>query len=280
MSDLPRWTIADLTARYALEPALRDVFVEGGFDVAILRRVFEKSNDSKRIVYNIDSVDINHQMLETHGFTEGQKQGVIVLAIELESLPDICAFRCLADRDLDHWFGELKQVTRLIWTEYCSIEIYFFSDDIIKDLIITVANSSIDDWEAFTKSFIFVLAELYSIRLALRELNSDVGWLSPERCMEMTGSTINFKFEDYIERLLNRGFGGIGSELNTSITLWRDRLNGDNRNFIHGHDFVNLLVWVIRQSKGLRQFADSEVLKRLLILKAGEINEFQTLLDQ
>ena len=49
-----RRTIAELVARYELEPTLRDVYVEGRFDSAVLTWLFRERGCVDAVVYEID----------------------------------------------------------------------------------------------------------------------------------------------------------------------------------------------------------------------------------
>ena len=107
MIDIDRRTIAELFARYELEPELADVFVEGTFDREILVQSLNEVQ-SGYTFYEIDVIDIPQDILKKHRLSCGNKQRVIALARELSTLPDNVQYQCLVDKDLDHWFGSLE----------------------------------------------------------------------------------------------------------------------------------------------------------------------------
>jgi hypothetical protein len=103
MTDDTRRQIVDLLARHELEPELDDVYVEGNFDKEILERIFSKRGIENRVVYEIDTIEVPPSLVASHKLSDGNKQRVIALARELSVIEGDCSYRCLVDRDLDHW---------------------------------------------------------------------------------------------------------------------------------------------------------------------------------
>ena len=269
MTELARRTISELRARYELEPGLRDVYVEGKFDQEILSNFFRGPDFRDRMIYDIDSVEVPTALLIAHGFTDGNKQRIIALARELANLPDECQYRCLVDRDLDHWFGPLESTTRLTWTEFCSIELYFFSNEILRDLLITTAKSKISSWEVYLDSLIATLRDLYALRLADRALGWSLEWLSIDRCLSRHESRIIFALPDYIDRLMKKNRKmGTKQQFDHSFALWQQKLSGDPRSHIRGHDLIDLLAWTIAEFRGIKEFSSQVAIQRLLVLLA------------
>ncbi len=277
MTDLPRWTISELKVRYDLEPGLDDIFVEGYFDKEVITE-YIKGRFPRRVIYEIDSVDVSRDLLTKHGFTKGNKQRVIVLARELAAMPGTSNLVLLVDRDLDHWFGALEEVGGLVWTEYSSLEMYFFSDQYLVRILLTLSKAQIVDWSAFYESFVGALRALYAIRLAERQLSLSLVWLLPDRCLEIDGSAIILRSNEYIDRILNKNKQQKSKALFMDVwNLWQTKLVGDPRGYIHGHDFIDLLAWAIRNFRGLRVFSDGEPLYRVLIAEASRNAELERL---
>jgi hypothetical protein len=74
----PRRQASELVTRYKLEPSLRYIYVEGLSDKRIFTKVFDHTGD-RRAVYEIDTVDVTNEMLESVFLTRGNKQEVIAL---------------------------------------------------------------------------------------------------------------------------------------------------------------------------------------------------------
>lgn len=269
MTDLARRTISELRARYDLEPSLKDVFVEGKFDQEVLSNCLRGPEHYDRMVYDIDSVDVPSTLLIAHKLSEGNKQRVIALAREMKDLSPECLYRCLVDRDLDHWFGPLETTDRLTWTEYCSIELYFFSSEILHDLVITTAKSKIDIWDEYLDSLISTLRHQYAMRLADRDLGWSLGWLSVDRCLTRKESQIAFDAPNYVDRLLKKnGKAKERRQFENAVAAWQAKLSGDPRNHIRGHDLLDVLAWTIAEFRGIKEFSSVVSIQRLLILLA------------
>src|SRR6185312_10424107 len=146
MKDIPKPTIEELYSKYSLEPSLRDVYVEGVFD----REIFEQCCRIKKIsdlyFYEIDLVEVSEEFLRESGLTVGNKQKVIALARFLANIELDCGYRCIVDRDLDHWLGGMEDVRRLIYTAHCDVESYYLSSELIKHILVVVCKCRIYDW--------------------------------------------------------------------------------------------------------------------------------------
>lgn len=267
MSDIPRRTIDDLVARYELEPELHDIIVEGQIDREIITRSLSSIGQSSRIVYEIDTIDVPDEKLTQHGFSTGNKQRVIVLAHETAHLPDNCEFRCLVDRDLDHWLGTMTQIKRLLWTDYCALEHYFFSDELLQDILFTTAKCKIKNWVDYIESMIVALRSLYILRLADQELGLNLSWLPIGTCLSLKKDLVHFDTSEYATRLLNKNSKSNAlTDFTICIKKWNKKVIGDHRLHTHGHDFVKMIAWSITQTKGLKSFATEDAITRILVL--------------
>ncbi len=256
-----------MAARFTLEPQLRDIFVEGHFDQEVLTRALHENKVMDRVVYEIDSVEVPDTLLMQHRLTTGNKQRVIVLARELASMPPENAFRCLIDRDLDHWFGPLETTARLAWTDFTALELYFFNDAVLQDVLITTAKCQIANWDGFRNSMIEVLRTIYLLRLADRELDLKLKWLSIDRCLMLHSGRVVFNQAEYVKRvLMHNNHNNLAANYKTSINQWHHKVSGDPRLYIHGHDLVEMLAWTIKKNKGLREFASIDAITRILVL--------------
>ncbi len=276
MSTLPRRSIADLRARYTLEPSLRDVFVEGAFDRDALTQAVKSNGQSNRVVYEIATVDVPDSDLARHGLSCGNKQRVVVLARELSGLDASCPLRCIVDRDLDHWFGRIECTPRLIWTDYCSLELYFLSDETLRDIMLATAQCRISKWPEYIDSLTTALREAYIFRLADRELGWNMKWLPLERCLSLSAASGRLIFDhgEYSRRLLMANSRAKDSSVfGSTVGRWRAAVSGDVRLAIHGHDFVEVVSWSIGKFKGHKEFASPNAVTRLFVLLGDRLSE-------
>jgi hypothetical protein len=268
MTELARRTVKELVARYELEPSLDDVFVEGPFDKEVLSNAFRVTNVS-RIVYEIATVDVPTSLLEMHGLTCGNRQRVIALARELAAICGTRSYACLADKDLDHWFGSLETTERLYWSKYCAIELHFFLPSFVENMMIT-CKAVVENFQTFFDAFKEILVKLYVMRLADRHLSLSLRWLEMKSCVKATKSQLTFLEDLYIDKVLQAsGKSRSKSTFISELTRVRATLSGDCRDHIHGHDFFDLLATVIRQL-GSKNAATDHILQRLCILTVGQ----------
>ena len=262
------WTIAELQARYELEPDLFDVFVEGVFDKAVLQEV-QKIKQTGHAFYEIDTVDVPAGILIKYGLTSGNKQRLMALAHEF-SLPGALRKQiCIVDKDLDHWFVAIENTAILRWTKYCSIDLHFLVSDLVKDVLITVGKSKINDFDALYVSLTETLRCLFALRLADRQCSMMMKWVAKDRYLTRDGDVIRFDLDRYTNALLNKnGFVSRRKEFSDAVFSWLNRLNGDVRQYSRGHDFQWMLAWIIREFKGGKCFASEEAIQGLLVLLA------------
>jgi len=271
MTDCDRWTIEELISRYELEPSLADIYVEGVLDKEIITNALGRNN-AMRAIYPIETVNIPTSLLLSHGLSEGNKQRVIVLARELSRVKEQCTYICFVDRDLDHWFGQLEKISRLRWCRHCAIELHFLSIEYLQDILLVTCKARIADFSSFFESIIETLSDLYAMRLADRKLALCLRWITFERCLAINGSRISLALDIYLERvLLKNGKSRMKAVFMKEMTSFRLRFEGDYRNHIHGHDFMNLLAWVVGHYRGLKIFASETALQRLLVLLARSL---------
>lgn len=277
MSEIPRRTIDDLRARYENEPTLNDVYVEGIFDKEVIERVTQFLNQSKRterVVYEIDTVDVPITLVKEHQLTDGNKQRVLTLARELSTITQDCRYRCLVDRDLDHWFGTLESTNRLSWTEHVSLELYFLSDVFLKDILITTSKCQIPDWDRFYTSFISTLRTQYALRLADRSMSLNLTWMSFEKCLKADSGTISLDAEKYADRLLmaNKCVKK-KEEFKKYLKDWASKLTGEPKSYIRGHDLITLMAWTVGAFKGIKNYDSEIAITRLFVLLSNNACE-------
>jgi hypothetical protein len=274
MTMIVRRTIEELLVRYELEPGLRDIYVEGSFDREVIIRCSDRCSDRIVTVYEIDSVDVPVSLLNEYGLTEGNKQRVIALSKVLSDIEANCLYRCLVDRDLDHWFGPLERIRGLVWTDHCAIELYFLTDELLRDIVIFAAKARIDNLAAFKASLIDALSLLYAVRLADRDLGWSMKWISCDKHLSAVDSRVEFDEREYIKRLLMANGRYLSkATFEESMQGWRNRFYGDPRSHIRGHDFVEVLGWAIRAFRGSREFASTTVIQGVFVMHAARVSE-------
>lgn len=279
MLDDNRWKISELLVKFELEPTLCDIFVEGAFDQEIVSRCFEFTNNAHKVVYAIDSVEVPDTLLMSHNLTDGNKQRVLALAKELSTIKEDCSYKCMVDKDLDHWLNNVEDIKRLVWTEYCSIDLYFFKEEILQDILVTTSKAKISNWSIYIKSLIKTFRIIFIIRLVDRKLSLNMKWIDLSKYLSKHENQIIFNDKDYITRLLNKNsFNDKKEAFNNEIKIWEARLTGDPRLYCRGHDLISLLSWTIEKFHGVKGFDSDAAIERLFVLLAPKISQDISLL--
>lgn len=274
MSADPQWTVEDLVLRYDLEPDLCDVFVEGCFDQDVLQACFKAAGDDQRVCYPIESVNVTDSILKQYELTDGNKQRVMALAMELNAATNEASCKCLVDSDLEIWIGHQLKAPYLIRTKYTSLDLYFFSEELLKRLLLISGKAKIADWASFFNSLVSMLKDLYALRLADNQLKLYLKWSPWAKCLEKKETIIKFDVADYSKRvLLANGHGKDIAAFSKAFLEWQKKLTEDPRLCIRGHDFIEAISWVIGKFGGKKEFSTPEAIEGAFLLVAEEASE-------
>lgn len=279
METFEKRTIDDLITRYSLEPSLTDIYVEGSSDKDILDYYFAH-NSIDKIAYEINSVEIPPEILKKYSLTNGNKQRVQALAKEFSIIDDNLAVRFLVDKDFDHWVEKIEEIPRLVWTDYCSMELYFLTEEILENILIRISKSKLVDFKVFFDGMIDTLTKIYQIRLANEELNLKMQWIPIERYLFLDKGKISINISKYIEALLNKNQKFKSkSKLTASIKKWELKTTGDCRYCIRGHDLIDYLGFTVKKMKGLPEFSTPQAIERLLVASTPKLKNLELLFN-
>ena len=214
MTSGDRRRIEELFVRYELEPTLRDVFVEGGADAALISQFLKDSNCTDVSVYEISTVAVSRELLDELDLEGNDKGRAIGLGMTMEAKlgQDNAQVTCVVDSDFDVVLQKEYECRMVLFTDYTCLEMYLFSAETIDKFFSVFLRgfpfSSVMVLRALTDT----LQEVFLIRLANRVLEWKLEWLSFERCCLADGARIQFDREDYIARYLNKNAVGGGRQ--------------------------------------------------------------------
>lgn len=275
---IPKRNIEEIKARYELEPELNDVYLEGAFDKEILDAALRSVPEIFRPCYAIDDIDVNTDVLSKYHLTNGNRQRVMALAGEL-SLPVNTSVRLVVDRDFEDWLPTLPRFNGLVATKFCDVETVYFHDAFVRQVMIDASRCRIKDWDNFFEALKARLCELYCLRLEIEACKINSGLIDFTRCLTLVDGLPILNVRNLIDRSLSGCCNEIErEELMEKVERRIDELAGKPHQLIsRGHDFIKLVAWCIRKTKGIKSFQDEQSLTRLLVLFAG--NEKDDLLQ-
>ena len=250
---LPRRKICELVARYELEPSLRDLFVEGPRDRGIYSWYLKKVGYQGVAVFEIESVEIPHETLVSHGLGSGNRARVIALALEFDDqFPSGLRYaRCIADSDFDFVFASRNYSNHVLYTDYTSVDLYTCEDELFRKVLCLGFNVSETEIRSLFDSMLSVLREVFIVRAANQKLDWGMRLVPFTKCCEISGSRVTFDRSDFINRCLDSSsrrdgrsmFEGLCEELQV-VHL------SDPRQGIHGDDYFELVGWYLKKCRG------------------------------
>lgn len=249
MSGLPKRTVEELATLYRREPTLRDIFVEGTDDRALIEWYLVNRTAAKVSVREIDLVEVPADLVLKHGLTVGNRGRVIALAKELsEQLVDGRSVTCVADADFDLLLGTVHDCPLLVFSDYACVEMYFFNERVLRKLFAVYLGRPADHVPRMMTDLASVLQRLFIIRLANVTLNLGIEWLTCERQCTKSGDAVDFDEPEYVRRYLQKGSCAAEEDrFNAEIARHAQSLAADPRHQINGHDLCTLLAWYLRQ---------------------------------
>jgi len=270
-----RRTIEELIARYCLEPELRDLYVEGPSDKKLFEWFLKRAGCKAIMVFEIDSIDIKESLIKELNLQSGNRDRVIALAIEFERClqKDAQFLLCVADSDFDFLLGKKYNSRYLLYTDYTSVELYFFSKYIIEKLLVLGIQRVPCKITELVENFIDVLQEVFLIRAANEKIGWGLHWLCFTGCCRIEKNIVIFNREEFIRRYLSKN--GRSSDIKKFIEVCRQLEAIKVETFKHrirGHDYLKLIGWYISKqiSKGGHKFRDPEIIRAMILPAVDE----------
>jgi len=260
-------TIEELITLYELEPQLRDIYVEGPTDVSFIGWFLDQVGKDNVIVYDISTVDISVQVIQSHSLENNNRDRVIALAIELESrlVEPTIQVTCIVDRDFDLILNKEYECNLLLFTDYTSIEMYLYCEKCLDKFINLYLRGFPFSAGYLLARLSSVLQEVFLIRLANKLLGLELEWMTFERCCHVDRGEVVFDADVFVTRYLNKNSVlERQGEFRSVVDTWRSKLTNESRCQMHGHDFISLLAWYIAKHGVNSKLARPEIVERTL----------------
>jgi len=277
MNKIERRTIDELATRYILEPELRDIYVEGPRDKKLFKWFLNKSEFNNIEIYEINSIDISDDLINTLGLQSGNRDRLIALSVELERfLPiSIKYVLCIADSDFDFLLGRKYGPRYLLYTDYTSIEIYFYYEQIIEKILLFSVHRDTIEIPALMEILTEILQELFIIRSANEKLGWGLTWVDFIKNCKIKNGLIEFDVRKFIEKYLlkNNKLDRINEFIETCEELKKVKVE-THKHRIHGEDYFELLGWYISKlvHNGGHHYRNEQIM-RTIIFQSANVRE-------
>lgn len=257
MNDYRR-TLQEVSARYILEPQLKDIYVEGRYDQNFVTWVLACSELEEVVVYEINSVEITTAEFTAIGCS-GNKSRVIALSNHLADDAGISDTQvaCIVDKDFDTALNNLTQNRFLLYTDFSCMDMYCSSDITLrKYLERSMAVNPVD-----TTSILRVMENALIENALIRAANGTLGWclttFTCDRGLSISGSDVEFNRDAQIDRCL-QSQGKIKDRVifMTEIERLRSIFSGNFRDYSNGHDLLGFLAAIARGVCGRSKIDD------------------------
>lgn len=246
----------EISVRYKLEPSLKDVYVEGTTEISILRWFFDEMDKKEVYIYPIDLIEIPDSAFEEAGLSKHSNHNrVIVLAEQLSRKFNQRRLnvKCVADADCDRYLGRCRSNYILEYTDYTSMEMYFFNKPLIQKFLQLVLGGFPMSADRVIRSLKNVLQRLFLIHLANEQLGWNMTWVDFRRYISWSNRGIKFDEPRFLRSYLMRNRQVMNlQEFKEVVTHFEDRLHSDTRHNIRGHDFTYLFFLMVKRYKGHR----------------------------
>lgn len=246
-----RRSLKELVALYALEPSLKDIFVEGQSDKSLIQWYFNEMGRSDVRVFMINTVEVPNELLAVSRLsTHSERNRVIVLSEYLST--EIKAMnpkvRCIADKDFNHYLGIQRRNRLLFYTDYNSMDMYLFNEKTLRKCLSFYSQTFPISPKKLICSLKKILQRIFLLRLA----NEGLGWgmtrVDLKKYIKWESKKITFDEAKYIQAYLQRNNRlRQRKSFEAKVVELSGKLGSDPRQNIRGHDFIYVLYLLLKR---------------------------------
>jgi hypothetical protein len=225
---------------------MRDVFVEGEFDQAIVRWFVDACcSDGLSVgVYPIDEIDVPAGVLKRYGLNTSNRSEVIALSLELESHfgSQFTRVTGVIDKDTAGLVDDVIECDLILKSDFSCVEMYLLGGKCLpKVLKLAFPNLKLSANDVITQ-LAPVLRELFLIRAANQSMGWNAKWIPLDSFVSVENRVIAFRLADYQRHYLQGSDRwGKRSDFESRVAILRSKLPGDLRFEANGHDAICLL---------------------------------------
>lgn len=241
---------AEIAAIHRLEPTLRDIFVEGPNDAAIVQWFLRQARRTSVAVVAIEMIDVPDELIAAHGLRLGSRRSsVLALAYDLTDRGVASTtVLCIVDQDADRYTSVERSVPLLAYTDYNSFESYFMNEHVLGKFFGVVLRRPAFAPREVLDSMIPVLRTLFALRTAQQSLHWNIEWLQPKKYLSVDRGSIELDTQKFVTAYLGKGHRLHQlAEFMTAVQAVDAVLDPSPLLSTRGHDFTYVLfLWVAR----------------------------------
>jgi hypothetical protein len=257
MEFIEKRKLSELLALYSLHPERIDIYVEGITDKLIYEQFLENNKIDDFKVLEIDSIDFSELYVEYPNLKRNMKNKLVKLSETLETKfkNELKHISCIVDKDFDYFLDRIISNSYLLYTDYCSIEMYLLNARCLSIFFKNILHGFPITVNKVIKEVSIPLEEKFFIRLALsqkQELKDEalITDIKKTILIDKSNGTIRFDANAHLLKILqNMRLGKKSSEYIKCIEEFKKKKTNDIRNQARGHDFVRILFLYIDKIK-------------------------------
>ena len=264
--------LSEVILLYTLEPDLKDIYVEGITD----KLCYSSAIDCQYLkIIEIDSIDFSELYDSLPELKRNNRRKLIELSKQFDSAfgLKLSNISCIVDTDFDFFSTDVVWNCYLKYTDYTSLEMYFFNENTLDKLFSKILHGFPITTARIIEELSKVLVELFFLRLSIRnclgeEIYSHINIIDVKNSISIDrrNGIIIFEVEQHIHKILNtNGLLNRKCEVLEHFKILKSKSFPDNRFQIRGHDFIHLLFLLINKIKNSINI-NEEILDRILLV--------------
>lgn len=255
--------LSEVMALYALEPRLRDIYVEGITDKLLFKRFLEKNKVNDFKVIEIDHINFGEIIEEKPHLKRNNKAKLMELAEQLHQKSEgkVNSVLCIADKDFDEILDKLiTSNDYLVYTDFNSLELYLFNENCIQIFYDNMARGFSVSAKETLQKITPILKSIFLIRLSLKV--HDVGGdnfvdFTKTLILNRQKHLLTFDEAKHLRKVIQKS--GHAQEIiawEQTIVEYNALCTGDARNYIRGHDFMKIFHFFVSKLKSKIGFTE------------------------
>lgn len=261
-----RRTLQEMLVKYRLEPSLRDVYVEGPSDRALIAWFAEAAGHSGVAVYDISIVNVPKQATESLGLPDNNRARVMALScLFSEAFTERSAPICIVDRDFDAVRGVQLRNNHLLYTDFSCMEAYWLCSACFAKMFSLTLLKSSQEAEAWLKRIVPIAISVFMFRMAADACKASTALPDFLKNIEWGKDYAHFDEQSFLAKYCQKA-GIDQKEFLVQLNNIRATPVDDPRKFINGHDVVSLVRAMMVKVFKQKQFVDEGAFGRVLTL--------------